>query len=197
MRQASASLTSVARRLTAERGINGFTVEEVCDEVGISRRTFFNYFPSKEEAIIGSNSEEDLQRFTALFLARGASEWQRVIYDLVDLAVEHFELAGFDTAEHTELMAALEREPKLLLRFMGISRARDRQGIALVAQRQAVAADDARAEASFNLFSTLLKSAGEQYMRPDNEHDFSSLLHERLAAMRAVLAPESPRKAIM
>ena len=47
------AITAVARSLTAEHGLNGFTVEEVCEAAGISRRTFFNYFQSKEDAIIG------------------------------------------------------------------------------------------------------------------------------------------------
>lgn len=68
------SLTSLARRLTAERGLNGFTLEELCAEVGVSRRTFFNYFPAKEAAIVGHTDdfldEVAVQRF---FDARPAS----------------------------------------------------------------------------------------------------------------------------
>ncbi len=37
----------------AHYGLNGFTIEQLCEDVGVSRRTFFNYFPSKEDAIIG------------------------------------------------------------------------------------------------------------------------------------------------
>ena len=40
------------------RGLNGYTVEEVCERGGISRRTFFNYFPTKEDAIIGHADDE-------------------------------------------------------------------------------------------------------------------------------------------
>ena len=53
------AITSTARAMTAERGLNGYTVEEVCDAAGISRRTFFNYFPTKEDAIIG-HAEDDI-----------------------------------------------------------------------------------------------------------------------------------------
>ena len=41
------AITSAARALTSEKGLNGYTVEEVCEAAGISRRTFFNYFPAK------------------------------------------------------------------------------------------------------------------------------------------------------
>src|ERR1700712_2523037 len=46
-------LISAARRLTATHGLSGFTVQELSDQVGVSRRTFFNYFASKEDAVLG------------------------------------------------------------------------------------------------------------------------------------------------
>lgn len=36
-----------------ENGLEQATIEKITTEVGISRRTFFNYFPSKEDAILG------------------------------------------------------------------------------------------------------------------------------------------------
>ena len=43
-----AALVARARHLTAREGLTGFTIQELCDQVGVSRRTFFNYFPTKE-----------------------------------------------------------------------------------------------------------------------------------------------------
>lgn len=37
--------------LARERGLGEFTVEDVADAAGVSRRTFFNYFSSAEEAM--------------------------------------------------------------------------------------------------------------------------------------------------
>ncbi len=194
MQQTAARLTSVSRRLTTERGLNGFTVEEVCSEVNVSRRTFFNYYPSKEDAIIGAHPDEDLERIESAFLERGSSTWTAVMDDLIDLVIEHFESAGLDATGHAELAAALEREPKLLLRLIGVSRERDKQVIALVARRENVPIDDPRAEASVEILTALLKSVGERYLTPHNTQEFSTLIHDRLAAMRAVLAPSAPRK---
>jgi len=46
-------LIAHSRRLTLERGLGGFTLDELCQEAGISRRTFFNYFASKDDAVLG------------------------------------------------------------------------------------------------------------------------------------------------
>ena len=108
MRKTASSLTSVSRRLTAERGLAGFTIEEVCDAVDVSRRTFFNYFASKEDAVIGANPDEEFRRFTEEFLATGAGGWPEVLNDLIALTVEHIESEDMDPREHTDLMAALE-----------------------------------------------------------------------------------------
>ena len=47
------ALGSAALRLAADRGLEHLTVEDISDAVGVSARTFFNYFSGKEEAIIG------------------------------------------------------------------------------------------------------------------------------------------------
>lgn len=42
-----------ALRLTDERGLDGFTLDELADASGVARRTLFNYFPSKADAVLG------------------------------------------------------------------------------------------------------------------------------------------------
>ena len=188
MRQTAANLTSVSRRLTAELGLAGFTIEEVCDSVGVSRRTFFNYFASKEDAVIGANPDDEYRSFAEQFLARGAGTWPQVLTDLIDLAVEHIESNAMDPREHTDLMAALEREPRLLARFIGMTRDRDRQMRGLIADRQGVDADDPRAVAIVSILATLMKASAETLVDPANDTDFATILTTSLDAMRLVLA---------
>ena len=51
------ALTSAARQLAVRRGVDGFTIDEVAELANVSPRTFFNYFDSKESAIIGTDHE--------------------------------------------------------------------------------------------------------------------------------------------
>ena len=190
--ETSSRLTSVSRRLTAERGLGGFTVQEVCDEADVSRRTFFNYFSSKEDAILGVHPEDEFQHLSNGFLERGSRGWSVVVDDLIELVIEHFEGMDLDPASHLEFHAALEREPQLLLRFMGVSRERDRQAVALVAKRENVPVDDVRAQSAVSVLSALLKTAGDRYLDPTNSVDFSSLIRNDLAAFRDVLAFPTP-----
>ena len=48
-----AALQDAAIRLADRDGVDKVSVEAIADDVGVSARTFFNYFPSKEDAIIG------------------------------------------------------------------------------------------------------------------------------------------------
>jgi AcrR family transcriptional regulator len=47
------AIASAARHLALEYGLDGFTVDDVAARARVSPRTFFNYFDTKETALIG------------------------------------------------------------------------------------------------------------------------------------------------
>ena len=187
-------LTAVSRRLTAEHGLNGFTIEELCAEVGISRRTFFNYFPSKDEAVIGMDETDEARRLVEHFNARGSRGWPAVLDDLVEFAIEQMDLTGLGVAEHTDFFAAIEREPRLLSRVIGLSREREQALALLVANREGVDDDDPRARAAVAIFSTLFRTAVERILRPGTTEEFGPALRDSLVAVREVAATPPLRK---
>jgi AcrR family transcriptional regulator len=68
------AIVSVALRLACERGGPcGVTVEDISEAANISPRTFFNYFATKEDAILDIDAQR-LGRLGALVLARPVAE---------------------------------------------------------------------------------------------------------------------------
>ncbi|WP_166970956.1 TetR/AcrR family transcriptional regulator [Brevibacterium atlanticum] len=52
-RERGQALRRAAVDLALEKGYHNVTVEDICERCGVSRRTFFNYYSSKEEALLG------------------------------------------------------------------------------------------------------------------------------------------------
>jgi AcrR family transcriptional regulator len=55
------ALSSAALRLAQALGPDGVTVEAIADAAGVSTRTFFNYFATKDDAIVGIPAAEPSQ----------------------------------------------------------------------------------------------------------------------------------------
>jgi AcrR family transcriptional regulator len=71
--QTRQALRSAALQLVAERGLDHVTVEDIAAAADVSTRTFFNYYSSKEQVIIGSDPEL-MTYIVALLEARPVDE---------------------------------------------------------------------------------------------------------------------------
>ncbi|OLM31443.1 Transcriptional regulator, TetR family [Pseudonocardia sp. Ae717_Ps2] len=68
-----AALAGAALRLCSARGLDAVTVEQIADAADVAPRTFFNYFTSKEEAVVAANESAADTLLTA-FTARPDDE---------------------------------------------------------------------------------------------------------------------------
>ncbi|GAB2765241.1 TetR family transcriptional regulator [Terrabacter sp. 28] len=57
-RETRRAINLAALDLVEEKGFASVTTDEIATRAGVSARTFFNYFPSKEAAVIGTTPEE-------------------------------------------------------------------------------------------------------------------------------------------
>lgn len=71
-RERGQALRQAALELALENGYANVTIEDICERCGVSRRTFFNYFSSKEEALLGradtvfdDEDQPDIEAFEA------------------------------------------------------------------------------------------------------------------------------------
>lgn len=100
------ALHDAALRLVAERGLDQVTVEEICAEVDISVRTFFNYFPSKVAAAFGLGDVELPEDQRETFLAAPGS----LIGDLCTVVA-----AGLSfPQDHARMKAVLRKKPEMI-----------------------------------------------------------------------------------
>lgn len=103
-----------AVRRVFDDGLDAATVASIAEDAGISPRTFFNYFATKEDAVLsGLTAEEDAQRAAHLIERADLSD---PIAALPEILREVFFIAG-DGEETTRMRRAiLQRHPHLLSR---------------------------------------------------------------------------------
>jgi AcrR family transcriptional regulator len=79
------ALSWAAVRLATERGLENVRVEDIAAEVGVSARTFNNYFPSKEAAICAFGSDRQ-GRIRETLRSRPADEplWDALIVAITE-----------------------------------------------------------------------------------------------------------------
>ncbi|GGH90008.1 TetR/AcrR family transcriptional regulator [Arthrobacter liuii] len=181
------AITSTARALTAERGLNGYTVEEVCEAAGISRRTFFNYFPTKEDAIIG-HADDDIpsdvvDEFVAGGAASPAGEISPTLFrDLIRLSLRLAEGMSASEEETRELIAVVKKEPQLILRLIGVTEEREAQFARDVARREGVSPDHPVVQMAVVLLSTIARKSSMAYFSDGNTRSYPDLLLENISA---------------
>jgi len=67
------AIAAAARALTEERGIDGFTVDDIAERADVATRTVFNHFETKEAAVIGVD-EVAIREFGRRLIVRPAGE---------------------------------------------------------------------------------------------------------------------------
>ncbi|TDT78830.1 TetR family transcriptional regulator [Arthrobacter sp. AG258] len=181
------AITAAARSMTAEHGLNGYTVEEVCEAAAISRRTFFNYFPTKEDAIIGHADDDVPSAVIDDFVAGGSDSPAGAISptlfrDLVRLSLCLAEDMTESEEDTRQLIGVVRKEPQLILRIIGVTEHREAQFAKDVARREGVAPDHPVVQMAVVLLSTIARKSSMAYFSDGNTRPYRDLLLENISA---------------
>ena len=115
-RERREALIDAAQTLVLERGLDEVPVEDVCTSIGVSTRTFFNYFASKDDAVLGVEDFSPSPDAVAVFVAGGPTgdlldDLQALVTDLLA-----HQVMSLDRVHRA--IKLVEREPRLLARHM-------------------------------------------------------------------------------
>ena len=108
------ALHDAALSLVEERGLAGVTVEDITDRADVALRTFFNYFPSKEDAVIGRDPDF-VEGLVAALRGRPADESS---FDSIRcVLVESFAARAFERKRLARRIRVVKAEPHLSSRM--------------------------------------------------------------------------------
>ncbi|NUR69378.1 MAG: TetR family transcriptional regulator [Hamadaea sp.] len=182
--QTREALLTVTLRLAAERGLEHVTVEEICAEVGVSSRTFFNYFPAKDDAVLEDNAgaAEEMQR-----------RLEELLTELPVLAAVHASLARIIAEMEAERerwllrLAAIERSPSLLPRLIATSVKTGQQAAEIIGRHVGVPADGYPALV-IGVAGAAFRAAMQRWAAGDGSRPLDAYVGEAFAALANGLA---------
>jgi AcrR family transcriptional regulator len=108
-------LVAAANERFHDKGFEATTIDELCEAVEISRRTFFRYFPTKEELVFPHRAER-LQRFLAFLEAAPDDESP---FDTLRRATKVFAVEYMENRAHSIAQQQLIRSSPSLQALEG------------------------------------------------------------------------------
>jgi AcrR family transcriptional regulator len=193
-RETRQALRLAALRLVDAQGLEQVTVDMIAAAADVSPRTFFNYFPTKEEALLGPGGEvrADVEAFWSM---RPSDE--PPLDTLRSMLIERAEMFSTRGDEMDQRMRVLAANPALCARFHAAFQELERVIREAVARRCGLDADG-------DLYPSLLAAAGSAAMRVsmdlwrrDNHRRLVDIVNEVFdlyaAGLSTAPAPVTPR----
>jgi AcrR family transcriptional regulator len=178
-RLAQTELTSVAQELFLQHGYEATTVDQIAAAAGMSKRTFFRYFPSKDDLVIG---KYDLfgDRLADAFDARPTREpvWEslRRVFDLtLDYVQDDHQRARNESMERI-----VQSTPQLTARYLEKMQRVQSLLVTRVAARIGLESDstDPRPAAIVGAAFACMQAARAAWLETDQSEPFDSLLDD-------------------
>ncbi|MGY0021867.1 TetR/AcrR family transcriptional regulator [Streptomyces sp. cg35] len=186
-RRTRAELHAATLRLVRELGFARVTVEMISNEVGVSPRTFFNYFPSKEAALFalpGSLPDALAERFAA----GEGRDTDAVLRDLGDVLADHLQEAAPGPRELEDTLRIAEGVPSVLATFLAQCEAVERDLAGTIARRTGTPPDGEAAELLAGIAMATVRSGLKRWAQTGDHHDGpAACVRDSFTALRTLL----------
>ncbi|HEY0186718.1 MAG TPA: TetR/AcrR family transcriptional regulator [Cellulomonas sp.] len=150
------ALVDATHRLAGRHGLEHVTVEAICAEVGVSVRTFFNYFETKDDAVLGMSQWQLDTAASDLFAEGGPTE--DLMADLQVLVASILDHPPLGPERMARAFEIAKRHPELLIRAYVQLQSHHDQVAGLVRRRLGPDVDDALVHAVGALMMVLAHS---------------------------------------
>jgi AcrR family transcriptional regulator len=178
------ALHEAALRLVAERGLDHVSVDDITTGADVSPRTFFNYFASKDDAVLGLDPGAT-DRMTKEFLARPSAE--SPVQALRAVAAQQ----AAEMAEETELwplrLRVIESHPALLGGLAASFGKSERAMAAAIATRTGTSDDDLYPQLLAGVSAAAMRSALHRWFAGDFTASLPALLDQAWDVLAAGL----------
>ncbi|MET3961193.1 AcrR family transcriptional regulator [Marmoricola sp. OAE513] len=183
-RATSRRITRAAQQLTDEHGLDGFTMDDLAAAADVSRRTLFNYFPSKIDAVLGE--WEGLHRTDVATFSQGGPTGNLVL-DLRDLVVRLLDTHDIDRETLALNRRILLANPRLLSAVHQRHESISAEVVAHIVTREGKAFNRDRATVAIALLAAVFHSAIENYVEDPRNRSLPHHVDESLRTAQALL----------
>ncbi|MFD7080135.1 TetR/AcrR family transcriptional regulator [Streptomyces sp. NPDC002181] len=178
-----ASIFDTAMRLFAEQGYEATTIAQIAKEAGISQRSLFRYFGTKEDIVCGEQEElGELLRSTVEAQPAGATAWEALRAGFEVLMEAHG-----DPGQLLEITTLIFDTPPLRARYTQ-KRLRWQELVQPAVTARMPAGEgpvpQVRAAAVTATVFACVDAATEAWVRSGGSADLATLYDEALAAVR-------------
>ncbi|GGU46696.1 TetR/AcrR family transcriptional regulator [Nocardioides albus] len=184
-RERRLALIEAAQRLVGERGLDDVTVDEISSEAGLSTRTFFNYFDSKDDAVLGIQEIELDADVRAQFVAGGPSG--RLMTDLEALVAGFLTNAAPNIEQGERAMRLMVAEPRLVQRHIAWHQRVIGELDELLAERRKARPSPVDDDTIGMVAGLLMRASALAWARSGYEGDAAAHLPEAVAQLRLLL----------
>lgn len=161
-RETARDIHVAALRLAREHGFDAATVEAISAAAGIAPRTFFNYFPTKEDAVVHGPFDLD-EADVATFVAGTAVSYPELLAELVDLLAATLARDAPNGGELHDVMAVAQDHPGVLAAMLAQMEGFRHRVTTVVAARLGRPEDDETAGLIASLALTILRAGVDRW----------------------------------